>query len=261
VFLVRRHEQAAFMGGAHVFPGGAVDPEDREVDAGWCAGAESCRGAEEDGADMAAFHVAGLRELFEEAGVLIARGPTGAPILPGDGYDRQRFAEHRRAIHARRETLRAVVRREGLRLALDALTPVAHWVTPPVPDGRRFDTHFFLARLPPGQDAAHDEHETSGSVWLTPSGAIAAAARHEIVLPPPTWTTLREIDAFGSIDDIEAWARQRRIDRREPRLLERDGMRMLVMPGDPRHPDRSHLPATVRETCFVWHGDRWHPEG
>ena len=245
------------MGGAHVFPGGAVDPGDRDFDPAWCDGTVSWRTNED--IPSASFHVAGLRELFEEAGVLIARTTHGQLAVPRSEADRLRIVEWRHDVHARRVTLREVVVREEWRLALDALTPSAHWVTPPVRDGRRFDTRFFVARLPPGQEAVHDDHEATESVWLTPAGAIAAAARNEIVLPPPTWTSLREIDAFTSVDAIVAWARARRIERREPELQENGGVRMLVMPGDPRYsgpPARSAVP----ETCFVWHGDRWHPE-
>ena len=257
VFLVRRHDRVAFMGGAHVFPGGAVDPGDSDVDPTWCSGEVPWHtGSDEVAAP--AFHVAGLRELFEEAGVLIAREPAGRALTSPD-RDRAWLANMRHVVHTRQETLRQAVTRHGLRLALDALIPSAHWVTPPVRDGRRFDTRFFVARLPLGQDASHDQHETSESVWMTPAAAIAAAAHDEIVLPPPTWTSLREIDAFRSVDDIVAWARGRQIDRREPDLIEAGGVRMLVMPGDPRH-SGPRLAATVPETCFVWHGDRWHPE-
>jgi 8-oxo-dGTP pyrophosphatase MutT (NUDIX family) len=257
VFLVRRHDRTPFMGGAHVFPGGAVDPGDRDIDGSWCSGdAPACAGSDE--VPAAAFHVAGLRELFEEAGILLARDVDGALIAPHE-IDPDRLTRMRAAVHARQTTLRDAIAREGLRLALDALTLSAHWVTPPVRDGRRFDTRFFVARVPEGQEATHDAHETNESVWLTPAGGMAAAARNEIVLPPPTWTSLREIDALPSVDAILAWARQRQVERREPEIVEAGGVRMLVMPGDPRHSLRD-VPPSVPETCFVWYGDRWHPE-
>ena len=89
-----------------------------------------------------------------------------------------------------------MIEREGLRLALDALVLFAHWVTPPI-DTRQFDTRFFMTRVPPHQTPAHDDTETTHSVWITPAAAIAQSRRGEIVLPPPTWTTLRELEPFA----------------------------------------------------------------
>src|SRR3954469_5687241 len=112
VFLVRRHEGTAFMGGAHVFPGGRVDAGDHCGDGTWCDGidhaAAQLRGIERQLA--IAYHVAAARELFEEAGVLLARTPT-----------HDHFVQDRADIHGGRATLRAIMAREGLRLALDSL--------------------------------------------------------------------------------------------------------------------------------------------
>src|SRR6476620_2311671 len=77
VFMVRRHEGTAFMGGAHVFPGGRADAADGDADAGWCDGLDHAARQLEHlpRADALAYHVAATRELFEEAGVLLARRP------------------------------------------------------------------------------------------------------------------------------------------------------------------------------------------
>src|SRR5205085_7736158 len=133
--------------------------------------------------------------------------------------EHDRFKEARSAVHSGRLTLRALAEREGLRLALDALVLFAHWVTPPI-DTRQFDTRFFMARVPPHQTPAHDDTETTHSAWVRPAEAIAQSLRGEIVLPPPTYTTLRELELFASVDEALAWARRRRIVRRMPHLLE-----------------------------------------
>ena len=101
--------------------------------------------------------------------------------------------------------LRDIVEREGLRLALDALVPLAHWVTPPM-DVRQFDTRFFVTRVPAHQTPAHDETETTDSVWITAPEAIARCRADELILPPPTWTTLREIEPFRTVNEVLAWA-------------------------------------------------------
>jgi 8-oxo-dGTP pyrophosphatase MutT (NUDIX family) len=260
VFLVRRHEGTPFMGGAHVFPGGRVDAADYDGSATWCDGVDQA--ARQLGSlaapEAIAYHVAAARELFEEAGVLLARDSDGRYVSLANADHHERFKRYRQDVHGGTAAMRFIVEREHLRLALDALVLFAHWVTPPV-DTRQFDTRFFLARVPPDQTPAHDDAETTHSVWLTPAGAIAQAQSQQIVLPPPTWTTLRELEPFATVDEAIAWARVRRVVRRQPKLVEEGGRRMLVMPGDPLHPDPGGDDAPA-ETRFVSIERQWHAE-
>lgn len=262
--MVRRHEKTAFMAGAHVFPGGRVDAADREAaDPRWCDGIDHAVSQLSDlpPAEAIAHHVAAARELFEEAGVLLARAADGQFVSFAAQSNDARFHKDREELHAGRASLRAIVDREQLRLALDALLFYAHWVTPPV-DVRRFDTRFFITRMPPHQSALHDDTETVDSAWTSPADALARAAKQEIFLPVPTWTTLRELEPFRSVDDALGWARLRPIRRREPTVVELDGRELLVLPGDPLHPDPSAHDADdrPRETRFVAVGGRWHPD-
>jgi len=243
------------MGGAHVFPGGRVDASDRESDDGWCDGlGHAVRQLNGLPAEAAAYHVAAARELFEEAGVLLARDRSGQFVSLADPAVHDRFRLRRSDVHAGRSTMRDVVVAEGLRLDVGTLILFAHWVTPPI-DTRQFDTRFFMTRVPPEQTPIHDDTETTHSGWLTPSAAIAQALDGEIVLPPPTWTTLRELEPFASVDEALAWAARRRIVRRQPELIEHDGRRMLVVPGDPLHPQT--VDEAPVETRFVWADKRW----
>jgi 8-oxo-dGTP pyrophosphatase MutT (NUDIX family) len=258
--MVRRHEGTAFMGGAHVFPGGRVDAADGDADGTWCDGLEHAVRQLDSlpPAEALAYHVAAARELFEEAGVLLARRPGADFVSLAAAGDHERLKQDRGKVHEGQTTLRAVIEREGLRLALDTLVLFAHWVTPPI-DSRQFDTRFFMTRLPPDQTPAHDDTETTHSLWARPADAIAQAERNEIVLPPPTWSTLRELEPFESVDDALAWARRRTVIRRMPKAIEQDGHRMLLLPGDPLHPD----PAgddPPRETRFVLIERRWRAE-
>ena len=258
--MVRRHADTAFMGGAHVFPGGRVDEADHGASDTWCDGVAH---AERQltplpPRDALAYHVAAVRELFEEAGVLLARHPAGEFVSLAGADVHARFKQDRIDVHGGQVTLRAVVERERLRLALDALLSFAHWVTPPI-DTRQFDTRFFMTRVPPRQTPAHDDTETTHSAWVRPADAIAQAQRGDIVLPPPTWTTLRELEPFGSVEDALAWARGHTVVRRMPALLEQDGRRMLLLPGDPLHPDPGGAEPPV-ETRFVFTDRRWRAE-
>jgi 8-oxo-dGTP pyrophosphatase MutT (NUDIX family) len=255
IFMVRRHEATAFMGGAYVFPGGRVDDRDSES----AASLEPPRRFQGVGSsESTAFFVAAARELFEEAGVLLARDRAGDFVSLAGAAAHERFKRYRAEVHEGTALLSSILAREGLRLALDDLVPFAHWVTPPV-DTRRFDTRFFVTRLPPHQKPAHDEKETTASEWLTARDALDRCRRDEIILPPPTWTTLRELEAFASVEEAIAWARRRKIERREPMFLDDGGTKMLLLPGDPLNPERPIEPPP-KETRFLLIDRRWRAE-
>jgi 8-oxo-dGTP pyrophosphatase MutT (NUDIX family) len=254
--MVRRHEKAVFMGGAYVFPGGAVDASDRElVEPRWIDG--SAHAVRQLAAlppeEALALHVAAVRELFEEAGVLVARHDAGGLLhLDGEAV-RARYAAHRLDLHDGTRLLRQILADEALRIAADALVVSAHWVTPPI-DVRRFDTRFFITRLPEGQVASHDARETTESLWIAPARAIDAAGRDEIILPTPTWITLRELAEFDSVESILTWARSRTVARREPGFIRTADSKVLIMP----HADFADRWGAA-ETRFVWDRDRWRP--
>ena len=279
IFMVRRHAGTAFMPGADVFPGGRVDDGDREAPSErWCDGIAQAAVQLGDlrPPDAVAYHVTAVREMFEEAGILLARDRQGQFVRLADAERQRRFTRHRRDVHSGARSLHEVMEAEGLCVALDALVPYAHWLTPPI-DVRRFDTRFFVVRLPPGQTPAHDDTETTHSAWRTPAEALALCRRGETFLPPPTWTTLRELEAFRTVDDVLGWARGRRIDRREPQYVERDDRKWLVLPGDPlsAEPPREHADLSAEapratagdgphvrfETRFDLVNGRWLAEG
>ena len=247
VLLVKRHDNVAFMGGAHVFPGGRVDATDRIEDPERiCDGVAQAvaRMPDIDPIDAIACHVAAIRELFEEAGVLLAR-PEGAV----------RLREHRHDVASGALTLKQLVGREGLRLALDELVPFAHWVTPEI-EIKRFDTRFFVAQLPDGQSAVHDDRETIESEWMEPGMAVERCRRDEIALPPPTWTTLRTLSKLSSAADVMQWARQRRIVRLQPGFIRNETVTMLTLPGDPMFPSVEGF-EVPEETRFILENGRW----
>ncbi len=251
VFLVRRSDSIAFMGGAHVFPGGRVDATDHVHDIGSTSDGMTAAAARmpDVSPDVAiAHHVAALRELFEEAGVLLAR-PLNAALVA-------RLVACRRDLLAGKTTFAEVIRAEHVRLALDELAYFAHWVTPEI-ETRRFDTRFFIARAPEGQTPVHDDGETSHSEWLAPFAAIEQCRRGRISLPPPTWTTLSMLAKFDSIDEVLSWARRKAIPRVQPRFEKRGEQTLLFYPGDPMYPPVEGFEAT--DTRFVLENRRWRP--
>lgn len=253
VLMVRRSRSIAFMGGAYVFPGGRLDDGDAVVSPAARAGVDGldtvARCPDLTREDEAAYRVAAIRELLEEAGLLLARR-RGALVAGGE-------AARLRALAPGEAGFAPLVAAQGLRLALDTVMPFAHWVTPPV-EIRRFDTRFLMARLPPGQEASHDEGETTALDWMRPDDAVARAIAGDILLPPPTWTTLRRLARFASVDEAWAWAATTPIVRIEPGFSRDGDATTLMLPGDPTYPLPPGL-EPIAETRFALVDGAWRP--
>ncbi len=204
----------AFAAGMMVFPGGRVDPADADPR----LVARSSIGPDEAAARLGgatepelatALHVAAIRELYEEAGVLLADGAYAA-YAAADATDR---ADLRIELLAGRVTFVDVVERLDVRLRPDRLTPIARWVTPAA-YARRFDARFFAADLPPGAVATFVGDEVADHRWTTPRAALGAMAAHEIEMWIPTSSTLQQ---FVDGRTVTASGRVR------PPSVERDG--------------------------------------
>lgn len=157
----------------------------------------------------------------------------------------------------RRAAVRELAEEASVTISVDDLEPVSHWVTPAI-EIRRFDTRFFVARMPAAQVARHDESETTALVWLAPSEALVQGRGGSITLPPPTWTMLTRIDRFRTVEEALAWARATPIVRVEPGFVKTETLTMLTLPGDPLYPT---VPGwdVPEETRFVLDGGRWLP--
>lgn len=239
VCLLRRNTRSVFVGGASVFPGGALDPAD-----GALATVERCDGLTEDDACARlrvdahgrAHWIAAIREAFEECGLLPAITDDGLPLVLDDAATAARFAKHRAAVDAGTRTLGEVLTEEGLRLDLAALHYVAHWVTPVGPP-RRYDTRFFVGRAPGGQPLAHDGSEVVGAEWTTPAAALARLEAGELSMLPPTSESLRWLSEFANVDAVlEAATALEEIPRYEPKIVtELDGSTRIVLVDEDDH--------------------------
>jgi 8-oxo-dGTP pyrophosphatase MutT (NUDIX family) len=185
---------------------------------------------------------------------------AGAYVFPGGRVDDDDVARaNGDAAQAHRlAAVREVQEEAGVVVDPDDLVLIAHWVTPEI-EIRRYDTRFFLVRMPEGQHARHDASETTEFAWLSPRQAIDRGQRGEIMLPPPTWTTLKRLHRHHSVSDLFAWARSvTLIPRIQPRFLKDVDQSVLTLPGDPTYPtiDGWEVP---EETRFVLRDGRWRP--
>jgi 8-oxo-dGTP pyrophosphatase MutT (NUDIX family) len=158
----------------------------------------------------------------------------------------------------RAAAVRGLEEEANVRITTDDLQPFAHWVTPEI-EIRRYDTRFFLARMPNGQVAKHDESETTALEWLTPREAIDRFNRRELLLPPPTYTSIRQIAPRTSIDDVFAWAESRPIPRVMPGFFKNGDVATLTLPGDPMFPTIPDWDVPEETRFVLQDGARWQP--
>jgi 8-oxo-dGTP pyrophosphatase MutT (NUDIX family) len=225
IFMVRRHIQSDFAPDVFVFPGGTVKPDDQSLESSMTAATK------QDGPTSlgTGFRAAAIRECFEEAGVLLAS--RSGKSLDFTGMEAEPFASYRAQLQRTEISLNEIVAREGLTLATDALLHWAHWITPEAWP-KRFDTHFFLAKAPQGQLAAHDDLETTESVWIAPEVALSG---FESGAFPLVFATVHQLRALS---DLTSYAQAR--ERIEgvtpetilPRVVEREGASVILMPGE-----------------------------
>src|SRR6266550_1678739 len=207
-FLLRRTAELEFAPGAYVFPGGSVDARDADPGVGWAGPGP---------ADFAAL----------------------LDVPPDLVRDSATLAADRHALLAGTASLAEVLGRRGLVLRTDLLTPWARWITPEA-SPRRFDTWFFAAALPAGQDATAapeghaDPGESESGSWLRPASALEAAQAGQMTLLPPTAVTLGELAGHPDVPAI--LARRQVITPRLPKVIVEDGRVRLALPGSGPQP-------------------------
>lgn len=218
VFMLRRSEASHFVPDVYVFPGGTLDERDTSEQAlGRTRGidAESLRVqfraeiapsfpapvASPPPPDAAGLLVAALRELFEEAGVLLACDASGTPLSDAD------LEPYRERLHAARPRVQsgeipfaALLAEIGAYANAGALALFSQWITPPV-FSRRYNAHFFVAQASPGQAAVADAHETHDGVWIAPREALERCERGDFRMVYPT---IKHVERLAEFDDAAA---------------------------------------------------------
>lgn len=261
VFLLKRHEKSSFMGGNYVFPGGRVDCEDGSLET--CAlskgvtAEQACqmlRGSLSPEESLAHW-IAGVRELFEEAGILLAYDENNE-LIQLKTPDERRTLEHGRTLLQKGErTICQIAKEKGIIFALDKLHYYAHWITP---EARtlRFDTRFFLARYPDGQEASFDQKETTAEVWLAPREAVDENIKGKVALSPPTLQIMEDLSQYGTLEDVFSSLKKREIKPILP-ILKNLGEEVLIFPWDPEYEvfKRGEVPSTINHGKLSKPGD------
>lgn len=224
VFMVQRNRRIDFAAGALVFPGGRVDDEDTMPSI-----IRRCRGQEQSREPEIGYHVAAIREAYEECGILLACNRNDPKIISAD-----RLAElegHRRALCANEIKFSEILESEDLFLACDRLIPFAHWITPEIMP-KRFDTWFFIAEAPAGHAGRHDGRESVDSLWITPADVLAEAAAGRFTVIFPTRMNIAKISRFRHLEDARRYCAEHSLVRVQPWVEQRENGPVLCIPAE-----------------------------
>ncbi len=261
VLMLRRNLASSWLGGVHLFPGGAVDEDDALEAIAERSLARSDReasrllGLEAGGL---AYYVAAIRECFEEAGVLLASRRDGGLIDFSDPATAKRFLEHRRALNASEKSFTELCGEEDLRLDTGDVHYFSHWITP---EGspRRYDTRFFVAAMPEGQSPLQDDIEVIDSVFIRPEDALERHHAGEIDVLFPTMKNLEAIARFETTGELIAASDASTVPTILPKVVVAEHAVRFLLPGDEGYettigvgenvafPDRSHGPEKAPE--------------
>jgi len=270
IYLLKRSSKSGFMAGNYVFPGGTLDPEDRDINVfkTHCDldldGIASRFGGDLTAESALAYCVAAIRETLEEAGVFLA--------CNDDKFNKklEKACRLRLAENLRKDWFVKLVARSNWRLTLTALSPWSHWITPELMK-HRFDTRFFVADMPAGQYCRPDSRETVQGLWISPEEGLTGNMDGKIPLSPPTLVTLHELLKYQRLKDLRTETCQRPWGQAIfPRLVPLAKGAVIVEPWDPLYREKDihiapdHLPTSILpvEEPFsrIWYdGNLWRP--
>jgi 8-oxo-dGTP pyrophosphatase MutT (NUDIX family) len=235
VYLLKRSPKSGFMAGNFVFPGGTLDGNDHRFKLfSKCCDLTSDEIATRFGPALSdeqalAYCVAAVRETLEEAGIFLADNKDASTA------DLERINNLRLAADLEDDWFVKLVENEQWCLSLSALFSWSHWITPALMK-RRFDTRFFIARMPAGQFCRPDARETVQGLWSSPMEALADNLAGSIPLSPPTLVTLHQLSKYKTIADLQTEAANRSWGQAiQPRLVPLPDGAVIVEPWDPQY--------------------------
>ena len=235
VLMVKRNRKSSFVPGYYVFPGGVVDPEDfvTQIEA-FVRGIDRSTASlilpdmSQPGKALGAW-VAGIRETFEEVGILLAETKSGDAVTIQTPQERLRFDHYRRMIIEHKITFSQMLENEGLVLPLHRLFYFSHWITP---EGfpLRYDVRFFVTEVPLHQTVSHDGVELTSHIWIRPKEALRQYRQGRLDMVLPQIMTLEEICLFKTAAQAIESARKRHVPATLTKILRVEGKDVEVMP-------------------------------
>ena len=250
VFLVKRHGLSDVLGGAYVFPGGKLDDSDCRLDPQVYLDQDPAQlhaalgEPQTDVGTATGLYVAALREAFEESRVLFTPDITVA----------------RAALRQdKAKPFNLMLAELQVRLQTRNVLPWSRWITPRMPSitNKRFDTRFFVAAVPAEQEATHDDHEATESVWLAPRAALEQYWDGQIELAPPQIMSLAHLARHRTVSGVMEAARAQLPPLVLPESFDENGTRVLCYPGDPAHSVRQQ--ALPGQTRLLYRNQRFEP--
>lgn len=235
VLLVLRNSKSSFVPGYHVFPGGSIDPEDYEPGIERFISGINRNKASQILTDMSHTEkalgawIAGIRETFEEVGMLIARKMDGSPVTIRSREESLRFSRYRQALIRGEIKFSQMLEAEDLVLPLDCLHYFSRWITPEL-FPLRYDVRFFVTKAPAGQTVICDGVELTDHIWLRSSVALKDYETGKIGMVLPQIMTLGELSRFKTVEEVIASMKERNIPATLTKIKNIDGRDVEVMP-------------------------------
>ncbi len=212
VLLIKRSETMKFLGGFHAFPGGKIKDDDYSE-----RNLKRCRGRNINQAYnillnqktsfkekkiALSFWIAAIREVFEEVGILIAYKDDKLIDFSNES-EISRYQEYRDKLIKNEISMLEIMETEDLFYAVDKLHYFRHFITPPLAP-MRFDTRFFLTKLPNAQQRIEPDYkEIVDYEWLTPKNSLKKYRKKEIKIIPPQYACLRGLMNKNQIRELE----------------------------------------------------------
>jgi 8-oxo-dGTP pyrophosphatase MutT (NUDIX family) len=209
VLMVLRHPKSSFVPGSYVFPGGCLNESDYAARMeGFCTGIDEQSAVElmddiSDPCKAIGIWVAGIRETFEEVGLILAYRDDVSLCAFNSDEERERFRTHRKLFIEEKRRIQDILIAENLTLAADQMHYFSHWITPELLQ-LRYDVRFFVARAPDGQHAVHDGVELTQHVWITPQDALKRFETNRCNMVLPTYMTICELSQYSSVGEVIA---------------------------------------------------------
>lgn len=235
VFMVRRHIKSDFAADVYVFPGGKAGSDDSVMPSQVrLSPIPTARSDIEPELGWSPVYVAAIRELFEEAGILLAERTDGTPLnFEADASASERFGYMRDEVRSGNLSLEDLAKKEELVYRADRLHLFSNWLTPEILS-KRFNTYFFLAEVPKGQDPRHaDLHELTDSLWISASAALERFRSGAFPLVFATERHLQMLASFETPQELLGQTEDTKILRVMPRPITVDGRQDFLIPGDP----------------------------